>query len=274
MRRLLISFVAACAAAGCGVTNGGLFGSGNTGTAGTGAGGSGGSSSTNSGGSGTGGDGTGGHMTSTSSASGSSSHSSASSSSSSSSSSGSTIGCSDGTREAYKDMGAQPKIAGCSGGFDVPGVTTPESMAPTCNRMSGNDSANPQGTGCSVEDLCAEGWHVCVDAPEVASTSATGQCDPVADATPVFWLTRQVQDPSGNCIPPPATNNLTGCGNMGGMPINPGSCNPLDHRMRQQDCAPTQNWYCGQTMQDGAIEAQIVVKIGSGEGGVLCCKDP
>ena len=63
-------------------------------------------------------------------------------------------------------MAGQPNIAGCAGGFDVPGVTTAASMQPNCGRISGNSSINPQGTGCSVEDLCSEGWHVCTGAED------------------------------------------------------------------------------------------------------------
>src|SRR5581483_6256255 len=36
----------------------------------------------------------------------------------------SSIGCSDGTREAFISMNTHPNIAGCSGGWSVPGVST------------------------------------------------------------------------------------------------------------------------------------------------------
>jgi hypothetical protein len=181
------------------------------------------------------------------------------------------VGCSDGSREYFVDLQGQPDIAGCSGGFSVAGVSTPGSMAPACGRVAGNDSANPTGSGCTVEDLCSVGWHVCVDAADVGNSSSTGQCD--AAAPNEFWLTRQVQDSQGTCAPPPAVNNITGCGTLGGSPQDPQSCAPLTNRMRAADCVPTQAWYCGATQADGAIESQLVVKVGPAEGGVLCCRD-
>jgi len=199
--------------------------------------------------------------------------SSAMSSSSSSSGNGGSMGdapgCSDGTREGYLDVVAEPNIAACAGGFDVPSITSPESMSPQCNRISGNDSANPSGTGCSVEDLCSQGWHLCKGAEDVAKSSTSG-CEPSSAAIQVFWLTRQVQDINGNCIPPPGSNNITGCGSLGGPPV--GGCDPLTTRMRNIECIPTLAWYCGGN-NDGANEADLVFKISSDEGGVLCCKD-
>lgn len=182
------------------------------------------------------------------------------------------IGCSDGTREYFVDPVTQPEIAGCDAGFDVPGVTTPESMSPACGRISGNDSANPDGAGCSAEDACSEGWHVCHGSADVAASSATGQCEPSLGVTPVFYITRQAQDEMGLCAAPPATNNIAGCGSLGAVPSDPG-CLPLDRRMRVQECIPTGNWYCGNGANEGLIEAQVVMKFGSGEGGVLCCRD-
>jgi hypothetical protein len=35
---------------------------------------------------------------------------------------------------------------------------------------------------------------------------------------------------------------------------------------------PTANWYCGNG-GTSVTEAEIVAKVGSGEGGVLCCKN-
>jgi hypothetical protein len=164
----------------------------------------------------------------------------------------------------------ETKIAACAGGFSVPGVTTPESMQPQCGRISGNDSANPTGDGCSVEDLCAEGWHVCKGAEDVAQHAAAGACDPSAAITPVFWLTRQVQDEVAQCAQPPNVNNITGCGSLGGVPDV--SCAPLDRRMRASECGPTAAWFCGGgNPNDALMEAEIVYKISSDEGGVLCC---
>ena len=53
----------------------------------------------------------------------------------------STAGCSDGTREGFTDVAKFPRIAGCSGGFSVPGVLV--TLAPACARIAGNSSPNP-----------------------------------------------------------------------------------------------------------------------------------
>lgn len=227
------------------------------------------------GGSGQGGAASSGTTTSSSAASTANSAASTSASSGASSSSGPSVdpvGCSDGTREYYTDMAAQPNIAGCSGGWSILGVTTPDSMQPACNRVSGNSSNNPNGMGCSVEDLCAPGWYVCHGAMDVQAHSATGKCDPFADANaPQIFITRQVQDANGNCSAPPDMNNITGCGvAIGGPPV--GGCEPLNTRMRNYDCYPDPVWYCGSGNADGNIEASLVRKDGPDRGGVLCCK--
>jgi hypothetical protein len=271
--------------AACGADTSGLFGNTTSGvTSGTGGGGTGGSggmsststfvasSSATTTSSGMGGSGTGGQGGATT-ASSSGQGGMATSSSSSGQGGGPTvdpIGCSDGTREYFADMASQPNIAGCSGGWSIVGVTTPGSMQPACNRVSGNDSSNPNGMGCSVEDLCAAGWYVCHGAGDVGAHSSNGQCEPSTGTTQTFWLTRQVQDDQGFCSAPPDTNNITGCGNLGGTPI--GGCDPLVVRMRNYDCIPTQFWACGTTQTGGTTEANIVRKDGPGEGGVLCCK--
>jgi len=166
-----------------------------------------------------------------------------------------------------------PNIAACAGGFSVAGITTPGSMQPQCGRIAGNDSFNPSGMGCSVEDLCSEGWHLCLGAEDVAQSSLLGGCEPANAAVLEFWLTRQVQDDFGNCIPPPGTNNVTGCGSLGGPPLG-NNCAPLTTRMRYTECIPTAAWFCGNSSNDGLIEAELVFKISSDEGGVLCCKNP
>jgi hypothetical protein len=184
----------------------------------------------------------------------------------------SPIGCSDGTREAFTNMGTHPNIAGCSGGFSVAGVTTQNSMSPQCNRVSGNSSGNTSGNGCSVEDLCAAGWHVCATSAEVQSHSGTGMCDTLSMLSSTnIWITRQSADNAGDCIAN-GHNNILGCqlGNTGGLA--PGqNCAPLDSEMWYGQCANFAPWQCG----NGAmplIEADVVTKGGSDHGGVICCK--
>jgi hypothetical protein len=151
----------------------------------------------------------------------------------------------------------------------VPGTTTEASTQPMCNRMAGNDGAIVDGQGCTVEDLCAKGWHVCVDNDEVGAKSSTGECEQAPFDT--FYLTRQAQDGNGDCVGPPAVNNLVGCGTKGEE--SPSNCNPLSRYMRYVHCIPSLTWFCGSDLADGSHEADLVAKIGPGEGGVLCCRD-
>jgi hypothetical protein len=191
-------------------------------------------------------------------------------------------GCSDGAREYFIPpySGAYKDIAGCAGGFRVAGVTTPESMQPQCARNAGDDSPNPNGEGCSVEDLCSAGWHVCKSAAEVSSKAGFGGCPVFGwNAPDQFWLTRQAQSDGGECAAPPAKNNLTGCGT--GFGSDPGwnsKCSPLNRRVNYQACIPTAAWFCGNGKQNdpngGQLnEAEIVQKPSAEEGGVLCCRD-
>jgi hypothetical protein len=194
------------------------------------------------------------------------------------------IGCSDGTREYFDNLNQYPDIAGCAGGFLVPGVTTNDSMQPKCNRQGGNDGqypnggdGNQNGVKCSVEDLCTSGWHVCHGKADVSSSSPNG-CAPGADANE-FWLTRQGQSGQGVCWDG-TVNNLTGCGGLGNATGDQQGwqCSPLTTWMNYQVCIPTQAWFCGNGQQNDpnsgiTNEAQIVVKLGPQEGGVLCCRD-
>jgi hypothetical protein len=186
----------------------------------------------------------------------------------------SDVGCADGEREAYLDEAAEPNIAACAGGFSVPGTVTAASLSPACGRQGGDDGANPAGSGCSVEDLCAAGWHVCESSADVASHAETGACpdfDLLADFQ--FYLTRQAQTPNGNeCAAFGATNNVVGCGNMGDyLLFDP--CAPLDRRLRWFDCSASATWSCGADNSASQLEAELVVKSGAPQGGVLCCRD-
>jgi hypothetical protein len=215
--------------------------------------------------------------------------SSASSSSVASSSSGSggapATGCSDGTREGFVDEMLYPAIAGCSGGWTVPGILVSK---PTCARLAGNSSANPKGTGCSTEDLCAAGFHVCAGAVEVAQKSPTG-CKGAALAGALFFATRQGStgcaictlgqnsDPAAcngcncamGCAPNPTTaNDVFGCGTLGQAPL--AACGTLDRFSNDLCGALGAPWSCG---NDGCNEANAVTKPAPDGGGVLCCAD-
>jgi hypothetical protein len=179
---------------------------------------------------------------------------------------------------------AYPNIAGCSGGWSLPGVLS--TLVPACARTSGNSSTNPSGTGCNVADLCAVGSHVCVAPDEVAARSATG-CAGAATTPGLFFATRQSSngcnqcalgantDPAAcdgqTCDPGCAQSSLTandlyGCGSLG---TSVSTCGALDLASGDQCGSLGAPWSC----PDGFGEANVVTKSTSDGGGVLCCAD-
>jgi hypothetical protein len=187
-----------------------------------------------------------------------------------------TNGCSDGTREAFVDAVRFPSVAGCSGGWSVPGLLTERSMAPACARTAGNDSTNPSGTGCTVEDLCADGWHVCRDASELTLAGVTCQDAGIGPVTAgggaAFFATRQRGTAPTGCSPGATTgsNNLHGCGNFGRVE-DPGCAPPFDRQIESTVCAANPPWACSDATSI-MNEATVVTKSGSEAGGVLCCR--
>jgi hypothetical protein len=187
----------------------------------------------------------------------------------------SNAGCADGTREAFVDNRRFPSVAGCSGGWTVPGVLTPASMMASCNRAAGNSGLNPSGTGCTVEDLCADGWHVCLGANELTTLGSTCQDAGIVTgvgAPQLFFVTRQRGRAPTACMPndTTGTNNLHGCGNFGtseDMNCMP----PLDRQLTQNQCASRMPWSCTDP-NNMSNEGSVVVKPGSAAGGVLCCR--
>jgi len=160
--------------------------------------------------------------------------------------------------------------------WSVPGLVTTASMAPACARGAGNDGRNPNGAGCTVEDLCAEGWHVCRGASELTTLSVTCAEAGIPAVTTgsngaMFFATRQRGMAPMGCVPDATTgsNNLHGCGNFG-RAEDPGCNPPLDRQIESTVCATTPPWACsesGTTM----TEATVVTKSSSAAGGVLCC---
>jgi len=194
-------------------------------------------------------------------------------------------GCSDGSREAFRDAVEFPLIAGCAGGFEIPGILP--TRPPDCARAAGNNGANPKGAGCNVSDLCEAGWHVCHGASEVAARIGSAAC--AGDAkSGEFYATEQSgpgctycatgNDPTcgqescraGCAQTSNTTNDFFGCGTAGDPP-NAASCGVLN-RFSQNLCGalPTP-WFCGNS--NGDNEILVVVKPGPGAGGVLCCKN-
>jgi hypothetical protein len=189
-------------------------------------------------------------------------------SSSSSESTGSppANGCSDGEREALEDELVYPNIAACAGGWTVPGVVV---NVTNCDREGGDDGLNAAGTECSVEDLCSEGWHVCLDKVEVMDDGvANCNDDTISWGGNSFYATRQSGGGSNNCDPM-GLNDVFGCGDVGHTMIN--NCAPLN-RGSANLCVdlPAPPWECGVS---NTMEAQFIVKGGPEFGGVLCCRD-
>jgi hypothetical protein len=185
------------------------------------------------------------------------------------------VGCSDGTREGFRDIVNWPNIAGCAGGWQWPGLIDPATRVPRCLRVAGNNSRNPEGFGCSATDLCARTWHGCLGGPDVASHSPTGGCESaVSPGDEALFVVMAGASPQGVCYPDPlAKNDLHGCGSMGIGQSESDGCPPLDRRMSFADCAATGVWLCG-TSDHSLLEADVVTKSGPALGGVLCCKDP
>jgi hypothetical protein len=177
-------------------------------------------------------------------------------------------GCADGTREGFLDGGTHPEIAGCSGGWSIPGILLPGGTR--CGRTAGNTGSNPAGTGCAVDDLCAAGWHVCATAAEIASRSRTGckEAVPPSAGEPLFFASRQSGPGYSQCGP--GSNDVFGCGDLGGPPAP--SCAPLDAYGNDHCGLLASPWACSGGA-GGVLEALTVTKSGPAKGGVLCCRD-
>jgi hypothetical protein len=184
-----------------------------------------------------------------------------------------TVGCADGTREGFTSLDDWPAIAGCSGAWQVPGAMGLEARQPRCDRQGGNTGRRADGEGCSVADLCAEGWHVCADAGEVTRVSPSGCESALRPGEGSLFVVAAGASQQGLCLPDPAAaNDLHGCGDESlGQPES-AACQPLERRMGFADCAATGVWSCG-TADDHLREAGIVTKRDSRLGGVLCCRD-
>lgn len=216
-------------------------------------------------------------------------------------------GCADGAREGFVDLNASPNIAGCSGGWSVPGIMitnpgvapacaglmTRDTVTPACNRMGGDDGLNPTGAGCNVADLCAAGWHVCSTSADVASHSSTGCTGSVqAGDPPLFFASRQSSNGCGVCATGTRTdadcnasactsgcaqtaitsNDVFGCGNLGDTPSLV-DCGPIN-RFGNNLCSGLSgtSWTCNDN-DGGLCEAYAVTHTDAQFGGVLCCRD-
>lgn len=210
---------------------------------------------------------------------------------------GDPTGCADGTREGFTSLATYPDIAGCAGGWSVPGVTA--LLAPACGRQSGNSSSNRDGVGCASADLCAGGWHVCHGKDEVA-LNAHGSC---ADAVPagaannsLFFAVAQASQSNTTCDAS-GDNDVFGCGNLGTQLSAQKNCGVLTRALAStqsgtcgfNEAEPNLGpWQCLGGAQGDLHEGAIVTKHGcpndscsydghavgnADKGGVLCCRD-
>ena len=196
------------------------------------------------------------------------------------------------SEEGFADTLLFTNIAGCNGAWDTPGIFD---MPATCNRQAGNDGLNAAGTGCTVSDLCSEGWRVCHGKDDVLARNPGGCAGVMNGAvSPVFFTTQMSSTGAFQCSTGVnATNDLFGCGDLG--------CDFTSDPTVQQLCAPlvmsshdlckglrndlncgnwcnhlgkypnlNNAWSCGNS---GTEEAQNVTKtLADQQGGVLCCR--
>ena len=174
----------------------------------------------------------------------------------------STVGCADGVREALVDEGVYPNIAACAGGFWVSGVASP---VPQCDREGGDDGPWPDGMGCSIEDLCAEGWHLCTSRQEVTA-AGLASCDGVAWDSQ-FFATSQSGEGANTCNDT-GSNDVFGCGDVGYSNID--GCAPLNRSTGNLCVNLPGAWACNEDAYD---EVTHLVKPGPDDGGALCCRD-
>jgi hypothetical protein len=184
----------------------------------------------------------------------------------------SPLGCADGTREGFKSLDKYANIAACAGAWQVPGFVAAETLTPQCDRRAGNDGTAPTGLGCSVADLCAEGWHVCESALEVSMNAGSCVDAALSGAPPAFYATRQ-HGSMMTCdrMNQTGTSNIFGCGDLGSVAVS--ACAPLKRMLRDVDCRANPPWMCLEgPIGQSANELANVTKPGAARGGVLCCR--
>jgi len=117
--------------------------------------------------------------------------------------------------------------------------------------------------GCSAEDLCASGWHICTDQADFSLSS--GNCSELVSDLPTFYATAQGSAGSNICDGNGA-NDIFGCGRACGAPTS--QCGSLDRVLTSM--TPLAGWDLGSI---DTAERDNVSKA-EGSGGVLCCRGP
>jgi hypothetical protein len=176
------------------------------------------------------------------------------------------VGCADGTREYLLDTTLHPGVAGCAGAFLTHGMLTKSEAGSPCHKRGGNDATNglSNGLGCSADDLCGGGWHVCVSATEFVDSIGTCAEDSGAPEGGIFYASATRGTGSLLCDGDGGTNDLFGCGATGaGVGAGCGAFNASLSTFK-----PISYWLLG-----GAATELVDVQKQAGLGGVLCCHD-
>ncbi|HTL35452.1 MAG TPA: hypothetical protein VL326_20130 [Kofleriaceae bacterium] len=176
------------------------------------------------------------------------------------------VGCADGTREWLLDVQVFPDIAGCSGGWTVLGVHHVPPPTPLCPAAGNSNQGNPSGDGCDVSDLCAPGWHFCLDPIDVDGHLGGKPCSETTGLSGAFFITGAHSTGQAHCDTI-GDNDAFGCGSVGTMPSG---CGGIDRTSGDNCIALPFGWNCG---SDGSSEAAFVTKTSAFGGGAMCCKN-
>ncbi len=203
---------------------------------------------------------------------------------------GSAAGCADGTRDSFTNQTTFPDIAGCAGGWSLPGIfPAPERSKDVACATNGDDSlTSPKGVGCASVDLCATGWHICKGG-EVSSRTGGQGCLAGSYGPNEFYAASSSGTGCGHCASPEKTsvdpalctsvgcgtncrqrldlnNDFFGCGTGG---LASGSCEFNRFSNDQCNALSVGGWSC----PDSVSESTKVIKNDSTGGGVMCCRD-
>ncbi len=186
------------------------------------------------------------------------------------------VGCSDGARDELVDQATWPSVAACRGDFPRQSLRATRTGT-RCGDDDGGECPTP-------EDLCAEGWHICMRdgmpgelatalrgyvcrALSEASGAAASHCSGDPDGDP--RTTGCSQEPPYDCISDGYCSATVVCG-------------PAEHTHCPHAVCPTQTLTFG--LHRGLSNDRGCGNIGSGQSfvphgtritlvGVLCCAD-